>query len=157
MATLIVPAPALLSGRVATSPSVPHLIRRHIPSMKRSSAFVLIMVIALLLAPMIANAAPSPTTATLPSTPPAGQQTVKSPDAACALLDDAQARATMSGMFETKLLLACGRANELGGVTSDAPANYAPNFGTDVLVNNPALDSGSSRTQNFQTFNLLLS
>ncbi|MCO5244670.1 MAG: hypothetical protein M9927_12740 [Anaerolineae bacterium] len=115
--------------------------------MKRSSAFVLIMVIALLLAPMIANAAPSPTTATLPSTPPAGQQTVKSPDAACALLDDAQARATMSGMFETKLLLACGRANELGGVTSDAPANYAPNFGTDVLVNNPALDSGSSRTQ----------
>ena len=105
------------------------------------------MVIALLLAPMIANAAPSPTAAALPGTPPAGQQTVKSPDASCALLDDAQARATMSGMFETKLLLACGRANELGGVTSDAPANYAPNFGTDVLVNNPALDSGSSRTQ----------
>ena len=113
--------------------------------MKRPSLFILMMVIALLLAPMIANAAPSPTAAALPAVQQ--QPPVKSPDAACALLDDAKARAAMSGMFETKLLLACGRASELGGVTSSAPANYAPTFGTDVLVNNPALDSGSSRTQ----------
>ncbi|MCB0206399.1 MAG: exo-alpha-sialidase, partial [Anaerolineae bacterium] len=118
--------------------------------MKRSSLFILIMVTALLLAPMIASAAPAATNAASPAAAPgfSPETPVKdAPDAVCALLDDAKVRATMSGMFETKLLLACGRENELGGVTSDAPASHAPTFGTDVLVNDPALDSGPSRTQ----------
>ncbi|MCI0579554.1 MAG: hypothetical protein L0331_25600, partial [Chloroflexi bacterium] len=33
--------------------------------------------------------------------------------AECSLLDDEQVRGLMSGMFETKLLIACGRADEL--------------------------------------------
>ena len=60
----------------------------------------------------------------------------------------------MSGMFETKLLIACGRQNELGQVKSqdafggEAIQDLAPLLGTDVLVNNPALDtSGTSHTQ----------
>ena len=47
---------------------------------------------------------------------PAAEKAEIAPE--CSLLDDAGARATMSGMFETKLLLACGRADELGGVAS---------------------------------------
>ena len=118
--------------------------------MKRPSLFILMMVVVLLLAPMVANAAPVTAPAASSATPPAapvGEQQ-KPVNASCALLDDANARATMSGMFETKLLLACGRQSELGGVASGAPASHAPDFGTDVLVNNPALDtSGTARTQ----------
>ncbi len=75
-------------------------------------------------------------------------------DASCALLDDATARGKMSGMFETKLLIACGRQNELGqGKSQDAFGGeaipgLAPLLGVDVLVNNPALDTGgTSHTQ----------
>ena len=60
----------------------------------------------------------------------------------------------MSGMFETQLLIACGRQNELGQVKSqdtfggEAIKGLAPLLGTDVLVNNPACDAGgSSHTQ----------
>ncbi|HEX6850737.1 MAG TPA: hypothetical protein VF139_04960, partial [Candidatus Polarisedimenticolaceae bacterium] len=67
---------------------------------------------------------------------------------ACALLDDEGMRPSFSGMFETTLLLACGRADELGGVTQGGGGQVATFGGTDVLVNNPAGDgSGSSRTQ----------
>jgi hypothetical protein len=69
----------------------------------------------------------------------------------CNLLDDPTARGVMSGMFEVKLLLACGRQNELGQVTAPAPAGpalpEAPTFGVDVLVNNPAGDLSGSHTQ----------
>ena len=58
----------------------------------------------------------------------------------------------MSGMYETSLLIACGRQNELGQVTSKPAAGtldgQARESGTDVLVNNPAGDAGgSSHTQ----------
>ena len=64
----------------------------------------------------------------------------------CRLLDDAQARNLMSGMFETKLLLACGRSGELGQVQNPASPDTLL-LGPDVLVNDPTTDSGSSRTQ----------
>ncbi len=55
---------------------------------------------------------------------------------ACALLDDPAAREKMSGMFETKLLNACGRTDELGRVAAPAaPAPFAPLLGPDVQVN----------------------
>jgi hypothetical protein len=69
-------------------------------------------------------------------------------EANCALLDDSQARGLMGGMLETRLLLACDRADELGQVES-APAAGTPDLvGTDVLVSNPAGDAGGvSHTQ----------
>lgn len=69
------------------------------------------------------------------------------PQAACALLDDAKARGLMSAMFERRLLEACGRLNELGAVASEAAALRPALLGTDVMVNNPAGDSGVSQTQ----------
>jgi hypothetical protein len=63
----------------------------------------------------------------------------------CALLDNPKARALMSGMFETKLLLQCGRSNELGQAQN--AASLPEMLGLDVLVNDPGGDSGPSRTQ----------
>ncbi len=63
----------------------------------------------------------------------------------CALLDNTKARGLMSGMLETKLLIQCGRSNELGQVKSSAVTS--PTIGPDVLVNDPSTDSGPSRTQ----------
>jgi hypothetical protein len=69
-------------------------------------------------------------------------------EANCALLDDPQARGLMGGMLETKLLLACDRADELGQVESPQAAVIPELVGADVLVNNPAGDAGgSSHTQ----------
>ena len=118
--------------------------------MKPLRLLYVLAVVALLLVPLAANATqpaaglqPAPVNSTLTAT--------KSPTAACALLDDPKARGLMSGMFETSLLIACGRAGELGQVKSeDAAAGQpgVPSLGADVLVNNPTLDpGGTSHTQ----------
>ena len=70
----------------------------------------------------------------------------ESPQNACALLDNPSQRALMSGMFETKLLLECGRANELGQVTSQLNLQ-TPLVGTDVQVNDRTGESGTATTQ----------
>jgi len=114
----------------------------------------LFAVLALLLVPLAANANP-PATAAQPAPASSTSPQSKTPDAPCALLDDATARGLMSGMFETKLLIACGRQNELGQVKSDAASASQPGvpfLGADVLVNNPALDTGgTSHTQSETT------
>jgi hypothetical protein len=71
------------------------------------------------------------------------------PQSDCALLDNPAVRPMMSGMFETTLLRACGRASELGQVKAPlAPGRQAPLLpGTDVQVNNSSGDSGASQTQ----------
>ncbi len=70
------------------------------------------------------------------------------PEVLCALLDDPAAREKMSGMFETKLLNACGRADELGRVAAPAaPAPFAPLLGPDVQVNDSTGESGATATQ----------
>ena len=72
------------------------------------------------------------------------------PQADCALLDDPAKLSLMSGIFETKLLIACGREEELGRVKSWAPAALpsAPfALGNDVLVNDPAGETHPSATQ----------
>ena len=90
--------------------------------------------------------------------PAAPANEAKPQDAACALLDNTKVRGMMSGMFETKLLIACGRQNELGQVKSqdtfggESIKGLAPLLGVDVLVNNPALDtSGTTHTQSETT------
>ena len=66
----------------------------------------------------------------------------------CSLLDDDRARGKMSGMFETSLLLACGREEELGGGQPESSLPWDAGFlGTDVQVNDSSTDSGSSHTQ----------
>lgn len=118
--------------------------------MKPMRVVYLFAVLALLLVPLAANANP-PTAAVQPAPVNSTVQQTKTPDAPCALLDDAKARGLMSGMFETKLLIACGRQNELGQVKPDdlaATAPQAPFLGVDVIVNNPALDTtGTTHTQ----------
>ncbi|MCA9939668.1 MAG: hypothetical protein KC418_13570, partial [Anaerolineales bacterium] len=47
----------------------------------------------------------------------------------CSLLDNPAARERMGGMFETKLLLACGRANELGQVSAPMTPEIAALLG----------------------------
>ena len=68
----------------------------------------------------------------------------------CALLDDPQVRGRMDGLLR-KLLVACGRANELGRVRQE-PAIESPGFGggtPDVQVNDSTGDEGgSSHVQN---------
>ena len=128
--------------------------------MNRHRILYLVIALALLLAPMAAYAAPTPTgfdaagsdVGTLQPAAPANES--KPQDAACALLDNVKVRGMMSGMFETKLLIACGRQSELGQVKSqdtfggEAIQGLAPLLGTDVLVNDPTLDtSGTSHTQ----------
>ena len=128
--------------------------------MNRHRILYLFIALALLLAPMAAYAAPTPAgfdaaganVGALQPAAPANE--AKPQDAACALLDNAKVRGMMSGMFETKLLIACGRQNELGQVKSqdtfggEAIQGLAPLLGTDVLVNDPTLDtSGTSHTQ----------
>ena len=84
-----------------------------------------------------------------PVQPPSPGKPLQPAQVPCDLLDDARARGKMSAMFETRLLIACGRAEELGQVTSEPGellAPFAP--GADVLVNNPAGDAGGySHTQ----------
>ncbi|MCI0397642.1 MAG: hypothetical protein L0322_22275, partial [Chloroflexi bacterium] len=77
--------------------------------------------------------------------PPVGQFT-KTP-AECSLLDDEQVRGLMSGMFETKLLIACGRADELGTPGAGQQGTIESLVGTDVQVNDSSGDSGASHTQ----------
>ena len=128
--------------------------------MNRHRILYLVIALALLLAPMAAYAAPTPAgfdaagsnVGALQPAAPANE--AKPQDAACALLDNAKVRGMMSGMFETKLLIACGRQSELGQVKSqdtfggEAIQGLAPLLGTDVLVNDPTLDtSGTSHTQ----------
>jgi hypothetical protein len=67
---------------------------------------------------------------------------------ACAMLDDPKLRALMD-MAEVRLLVACGRTNELGEVESPrqiVPEGSAP-AAADTLVNDPTGESGSSQTQ----------
>jgi hypothetical protein len=69
-------------------------------------------------------------------------------DQACKMLDDPAIRPLMD-MAELRLLIACGRTHELGLVSAPAQITY-PNDGplaTDVLVNDPTGESGSSQTQ----------
>ncbi len=128
--------------------------------MNRHRILYLVIALALLLAPMAAYAAPTPAgfdaagsnVGALQPAAPANE--AKPQDAACALLDNVKVRGMMSGMFETKLLIACGRQSELGQVKSqdtfggEAIQGLAPLLGTDVLVNDPTLDtSGTSHTQ----------
>ena len=132
--------------------------------MNRHRILYLFIALALLLAPMAAYAAPTPAgfdaaganVGALQPAAPANE--AKPQDAACALLDNVKVRGMMSGMFETKLLIACGRQNELGQVKSqdtfggEAIQGLAPLLGMDVLVNNPALDTGgTSHTQSETT------
>src|SRR5262245_29672693 len=68
----------------------------------------------------------------------------------CALLDDQVKRALMDAL-ELRLLVLCGRTHELGQVRSElAEAYEAPRTrtpGTDVIVNDPSGEVGSSQTQ----------
>ncbi len=67
---------------------------------------------------------------------------------ACGLLDDPEKRALMDGLL-FKLLVACGRTDELGEV-HQSPAEDAgrgTDDGSDVAVNDPSGDSGTSTTQ----------
>ncbi|MFZ1630050.1 MAG: hypothetical protein WAV70_14080, partial [Anaerolineae bacterium] len=118
--------------------------------MKPLRLLYVLAVVALLLVPLAANAT-QPAAGLLPAPANSTLTATKSPTAACALLDDPKARGLMSGMFETNLLIACGRAGELGQVKSeDAAAGQpgVPSLGADVLVNNPTLDpGGTSHTQ----------
>ena len=127
--------------------------------MKRRNALYLIIALALSLAPIAAFAAP-PSLAlgaagvNLANLQPAAPE--KPSSLACASLDNPKIRPLMSGMYETSLLIACGRQDELGQVKSAPiarPQNgEAPELGTDVLVNNPALDtSGTTHTQSETT------
>ena len=65
----------------------------------------------------------------------------------CALLDDPAVRGMMSAMFERKLLEACGRLDELPAAAPQAP--FSPLFPTltDVIVNDPSGDTGTTHTQ----------
>jgi hypothetical protein len=76
-----------------------------------------------------------------------GQQAQAQASADCALLDDPAARGIMSAMFERMLLETCGRLDELPAGVPAAPV--APLFPTltDVIVNNPAGDTGTTHTQ----------
>ena len=144
MATLIVPAPALLSGCAATSPSVPHLIR----DISQHETFIRVVLI-MVIAPSGANdrqcgAITDYRDATgHPTRRPANCQV---PDASCALLDDAQAR---DDVWHVRNQVAPGlRPGErVGRRDFRCTCQLRAELGTDVLVNNPALDSGSSRTQ----------
>jgi hypothetical protein len=80
---------------------------------------------------------------------PAVQGTENQPEAACALLDNPNTRGLMSAMFETKLLITCGRTDELRGRRPASTTLEAPGgtLQTDVLVNNPLTDVGLSTTQ----------
>ena len=65
----------------------------------------------------------------------------------CALLDDPKVAKRLDGLLH-KLAALCGRPDLLGGVAQEA--NEGPTgeaLGTDVRANNPAGDTGSSRTQ----------
>ena len=67
---------------------------------------------------------------------------------ACGLLDDPEKRALMDGLL-FKLLVACGRTDELGLVRQAPAEEVGPGTddGPDVGVNDPSGDSGSSTTQ----------
>ncbi|MEN8162684.1 MAG: hypothetical protein ABFS37_01030 [Acidobacteriota bacterium] len=68
--------------------------------------------------------------------------------AACALLDDPEKRPLLDGVL-VKLLVACGRTNELGRVRQ-APAEEVMrgiDNATDVAVNDPSGDTAASTTQ----------
>jgi hypothetical protein len=100
------------------------------------AALILIIVI-----PGFAASSPAASPAQAPAA-------VEKTETACSLLDDPAARQKMSGMFETKLLYACGRTDELGKVTSPAAsAPNAPLLGTDVQVNDSTGETGATATQ----------
>jgi hypothetical protein len=99
------------------------------------------LVVLLLLAGSVSWAAEQPS-----ATAKAGDDKPLPPE--CALLDDPEKRALMDGLL-FKLLHACGRTDELGGVHQEpfepmpAPIDNEP----DVAVNDPTGDSGSATTQ----------
>ncbi len=66
--------------------------------------------------------------------------------AACAQLDNPAIRPLMSGMYETRLLRACGRSAELGQVTASSESK-SPLLGVDVQVNDSTGESGVTQTQ----------
>ena len=96
-------------------------------------AISLVLMVTMLLAPFTAGASAAPPAQGEPPQDKAGGQ----PN--CALLDDPAKRARMSGAFETKLLIDCGRVDELGQVMPAGPvAPFRPDdLGLDVLVNDP--------------------
>ncbi|MDQ1348988.1 MAG: hypothetical protein QG573_2366, partial [Acidobacteriota bacterium] len=64
----------------------------------------------------------------------------------CAMLDNPQLRGKMDGLL-FKLATLCGRTDLVGGVAQEANEPTPDALGTDVRANDPATDSGSSRTQ----------
>lgn len=86
------------------------------------------------------------TAAALPAAEPeptskAGDVAVKAAAAEdCAKLDDPKTRGLMDGRL-MHLLLACGRADELGMVRSEPATSSTTEAGNDVPVNNPATDT----------------
>jgi hypothetical protein len=65
----------------------------------------------------------------------------------CSMLDNPIIRQLMSAMFETKLLTACDRKQELGRVGTTPQSGLSSLLDTDVQVNDSSGDSGSSHTQ----------
>ncbi|MGH8933967.1 MAG: sialidase family protein, partial [Egibacteraceae bacterium] len=67
---------------------------------------------------------------------------------ACDLLDEPAVRGLMSGMFETHLLIQCGRGDELGKGANEpvAPGPSNPQVGVDVMVNATG-ETGPNTTQ----------
>lgn len=117
--------------------------------MKPLRIFFVFAVVVLLLAPLAVQAGSraaspllSPSVSTLAESKPE--------TAPCDLLDNPAVRGLMSGMFETKLLVACGRESELGQVKSgqaDGNSGGVPALGVDVQVNDSSGDLSGSHTQ----------
>jgi subtilisin-like proprotein convertase family protein len=90
------------------------------------------------------QAAPNPTD--LDAKPP--RLSPKELASMCALLDDPKKRALMDSL-ELRLLVLCGRTDELGRVRSELEAEESHGRvpGTDTLVNNPIGETGPTQTQ----------
>ncbi len=88
-----------------------------------------------------------PLAPTLAAEGPAGPRLKPAPPEACALLDDPAKRPLMDGLL-LYLLRACGREHELGTVRQEPAVDLSAEAGTDVPVNDPAVDTtASSHTQ----------
>ena len=110
------------------------------PSLRTKRSFLL-FTIALVLAAAFSVPA-------LASEEPGKSATEKPLPEECALLDDPEKRALMDGLL-FKLLVACGRSDELGQV-KQSPAmavGQGTDDGPDVAVNDPSGDTASSQTQ----------
>ncbi len=91
-----------------------------------------------------------------PAAPPAAEKSAsgwRAGPAECALLDDAKVRGKMDGLL-LQLLLACGRADELGRVPQEVALEPVPAEGeliADVQVNDSTGDDQSTSTTQSET------